>query len=240
MLVSTAPPLMEVFVCPSDVKPTADVGYMTYVANTGASDFEWGTSSDSRFNGIFQNLLTAAPLARGSTAVRFGSDIKDGSNTTLLFSENIHKDDTFRHTWLSSPHLSSMNPLSTEQAFGMIWVYQSAMLNTNTTPASINEPPFNLFHRFNRTNNDTGDFIRAPNNGGVGIPFTRPASSHPELFITAFVEGNTRSINESIEYRVYQQLMTPNGNKAVYPGLIDADNVLMRNAFNAKPATLGY
>jgi len=226
-----APPLIEVFVCPSDVKPTADVGYLTYVANTGTSDIEWGTSSDSRFNGIFQNLLTTGLLARGSTAVRFGSDIKDGSNTTLLFSENIHKDDEtsgefYKHTWLSSPYLN-VGGLSTEQAFGMIWVY-----GRTPTEMAINQPPLNMFVRFNQDQGYTGEFIDAPDDGK---PFARPASSHPELFIAAFVEGNTRSINESIEYRVYQQLMTPNGNKAVYPGLADADNRLMQNAFNAKP-----
>jgi len=227
-----APPLLEVFVCPSDVRPTADIGYLSYVANTGTSDIEWETFSDSRFNGIFQNLITTGPLARGSTAVRFGSDIKDGSNTTLLFSENVHKDDGYGHTWLSSPYLN-VDGLSTEQAFGMIWVYGDVATFNLPSDPSISPP---IFYRFNRTTNSTGadytgDYIQLNN----GIPFTRPASSHPELFITAFVEGNTRSINESIEYRVYQQLMTPNGNKAVYPRLVDAENRLMRNAFNAKP-----
>jgi len=74
------------------------------------------------------------------------------------------------------------------------------------------------------------------------LPFARPASEHPGLFIAAFVEGNTKSINETIEYRVYQQLMTPNGNKAVYATLDPmqqqkntVQNQEMRNAFNAKP-----
>ena len=105
----------------------------------------------------------------------------------------------------------------------MIWVYSQA---------DFNNPPFNLYARFNQTQGFSGDFITAPDSGK---PFTRPASSHPELFITAFVEGNTKSINANIEYRVYQQLMTPNGNKAVYPGQTDAQNTQMQRDFSLKP-----
>ena len=230
----TAPPLLEVFVCPSDVKAAAGgVGYLTYVANTGTSDFEWdadGGQNDSKFNGVFQNLLR-----NGANPVRFGTDIKDGSNTTLLLSENIHKDDAAGHTWLSSTYLST-NALATEQAFGMVWVY------TKNPNALAPFPP--LFYPFNSTKDPTqtpgdflGNYIESPDENGsnIGKSFTRPSSTHPELFIAAFVEGNVKSINTAIEYRVYQQLMTPNGAKAIYAGLTDADNKLMQNAFNAKP-----
>ncbi len=225
-----APPLVEVFICPSDVKPSTDVGYLTYVANTGTSDADWDElgQRDSKFNGVFANLLSGAP------AVRFGSDINDGSNTTLLLSENIQKDDSYGHSWLSSPWLKGAtnngeNRYSVEQAFGMVWVYVASNFNN---PASNR----NFFYGFGRTQDQSGadytnDFIKA----GNGQPFARPGSSHPGLFITAFVEGNTKSINESIEYRVYQQLMTPNGNKAVYPNNSQAQNTQMRQGFNAKP-----
>ena len=226
-----APPLVEVFFCPSDVRPSADIGYLSYIANTGTSDLEWandGGQNDSKFNGVFQNLLR-----NGASAVRFGTDIKDGSNTTLLLSENIHKDDatsgtSYAHTWLSTPYLfSGAEPLRAEQAFGMIWIYDG-----NANEAAINNPPTNQFARFNQTQGYTGNFIDA---SALGKPFARPASSHPELFIAAFVEGNTRSINANIEYRVYQQLMTPRGNKAVYPNLDNAGNSDMRNVFMLRP-----
>ena len=229
-----APPLLDVFICPSDVKAGTDIGYLTYVANTGTSDVDWdnnGGQNDSRFNGVFANVLN------GATPVRSGSDIKDGSNTTLLISENVHKDDGAGHTWLSSTYLKNGTiPLATEQAFGMIWVY------TQAPNALTPFPP--LFYPFSSTKDPTqpvgdyaGIYIEAQDENGnnTGKSFTRPASSHPELFIASFVEGNVKSINVAIEYRVYQQLMTPNGAKAVYPGLADADNKLMQNAFNAKP-----
>ena len=227
-----SPPILEVFACPSDVRPTAGVGYLSYIANTGTSDSVWNENNlnDSNFNGLFKNLISSGPLARGGTAVRFGSDVKDGANTTLLLSENIHKDDetsgaVFAHTWLTTPYLvNGPEPFRAEQAFGMIWVYEPGM--------SVNLPPANLFIQFNQSRDYTGVYM---NLDDYGQPFTRPASSHPELFIAAFVEGNTRSINQNVEYRVYQQLMTPNGNKAVYPRLNDTQNAVMRRDFSAKP-----
>ncbi len=223
-----APPLMNIFICPSDVKPSASIGYLTYVANTGTSDLDWNTAGgvDRKFNGVFQNLLNPS-----ASAVRFGTDIADGGNTTLLLSENIHKDENKEHTWLSSKHLNSGVPLSTEQAFGMIWVYNSTNINN---PADTGSPP--LFYNFNKTISFAGvdysnDFIDESN----GKAFARPASSHPETFNVAFVEGNTKTINEAIEYRVYQQLMTPKGSKATYPGHNLTQDRDMQNAFNAKP-----
>ncbi|MCH8840804.1 MAG: hypothetical protein IH831_09055 [Planctomycetes bacterium] len=72
-----------------------------------------------------------------------------------------------------------------------------------------------------------------------GIPggsrFARPASEHPEIVIAVFAGGNTKSISEQIAYRVYQQLMTPNGRNAQYAGLNDTDNQDMRDLFNIPP-----
>lgn len=232
-----APPLLDVFVCPSDLRPSADAGYLTYVANTGTWDVDWNVvDSDEAFNGVFQNLMSTGPMVQeGAKAVRFGSDIKDGSSTTLLLSENVQKDDSFGgHTWLSSSWLSAagdVRGLRAEQAFGMVWVYYNTQPNA---PQLDNTPIFYPFSRDSDANGNeyNGEFMDA----GGGKAFARPGSSHPELFIAAFVEGNTRSIRDTIEYRVYQQLMTPNGSKATYPGITDATDLNdMRNAFNAKP-----
>jgi len=140
-----APPELDVFVCPSDIKPSATAGYLTYVGNTGTSDYDWSVASgvDSKFNGVFQNLVQPE-----ATAVRFGSDIKDGANSTLLLSENVHKDEDLGHTWLSSNSLTMLG-LPIEQAFGMIWVYDGS----STPPAEVNTPPQNLYYRFNRATN---------------------------------------------------------------------------------------
>jgi hypothetical protein len=63
--------------------------------------------------------------------------------------------------------------------------------------------------------------------------YARPSSAHPDLFIVSMAGGSVRSIRADIEYRVYQQLLTPNGKKCKWTG---GPNDTMPNAFyNADP-----
>ncbi|MEQ8838506.1 MAG: hypothetical protein RID07_17000, partial [Lacipirellulaceae bacterium] len=50
--------------------------------------------------------------------------------------------------------------------------------------------------------------------GAAGFIYARPASDHPGIFIAAFCDGGVKTLDESISYQVYQQLMTPVGAKA--------------------------
>ena len=221
------PPKLDFFLCPSDAKTNPKVGALTYVANTGHSDLTnpWDLAaanidSDLKANGICHDLRPD----RNGPKVRYGADIKDGANSTLLISENVHKDEVAvgssnqeASTWLGpmqSAAITGAPDMTTnpEQRFGMVWVYNG---NFN----QLNNPPNELFHRFNRddrTGNDARTKYGAEFNSSFSR-FCRPASSHPEIFIVAFAGGNTKAISENIEYRVYQQLMTPNGAKAANP-----------------------
>jgi len=205
------PPLVSVFVCPSDVRPSSSTGYLTYVANTGIPDL--APFREAKANGLFFNQVDSDPDPSRNRAftVRYPSDVPDGAQTTLLFSENIHKDDELsappiNNNWLGSDYWST-SWQQTEQAFGMTWVFFGNINDpSNGQSAPENFQPFNKDLR-----NDTSlDYIT------YGMAFRRPASSHPNVFNVVFAGGNTKSINEAIEYRVYQQLMTPNGQKAVF------------------------
>ncbi|MCH7750583.1 MAG: DUF1559 domain-containing protein, partial [Planctomycetes bacterium] len=108
---------LDIFLCPSDAKTNASLGLSSYVANTGApdrlSDLSASTPSDYKFNGLFHNQLPG----------RFGpkvhsSDIRDGTSTTLMFSENIHRDED-QANWLAPTVIS--DPDFYEQLFGMVW-----------------------------------------------------------------------------------------------------------------------
>jgi prepilin-type N-terminal cleavage/methylation domain-containing protein len=181
------PPKRDIFLCPSDSERTnPDLGGLTYVVNSGMPDRTGSNPSDLKANGICHDLRRGA----GGPTVTSGN-IKDGSSSTLLLSENIHKDEG--PTWLA--------PIG-EQPFGMVWVYDSG---------SPGNPNVSLMDRFNRDTRANQAAPYAPE----GSRFMRPASGHPELFIAAFCDGSVKSIRESIEYRVYQQLMTPNGAKAI-------------------------
>ena len=80
-------PQLGIFICPSNPPTRPGDPALTYVANTGVGDSPV-LPSDYAANGICHNLV-----AQSGPIVRFGADIKDGAATTLLLSENIHKDD---------------------------------------------------------------------------------------------------------------------------------------------------
>lgn len=193
-------PQVEIFLCPSDARTNANLPALTYVANAGAADALNRTPSDYAANGISHNLAldsTAPRVSMGS------ADVKDGASNTLLTSENIHKDepiDGVNSTWLRSA--SMFGDLRTAaQPFGMVWVYDAQ---------NYRQPSFQAPFRSD---------VRTPDTtyAAAGEYYSRPASSHPDVFIVSFCGGNTKSISNTIEYRVYQQLMTPNGSKAVWP-----------------------
>jgi prepilin-type N-terminal cleavage/methylation domain-containing protein len=211
-----APPRIEVLVCPSDASVNPSLGTLTYVVNAGMPDptvhqlpAAFG-SADIPANGVFMDLRDG----RKGTAVK---DIKDGAANTLLTSENVHKDTDvggFPSTWLgplqtnlisNTPQESAANSDMTtnpEQRFGMVWPYVPA---NHLNPASTND-----IQPFNR---DFGDNDSPGPYSTFGSRFARPASEHGDVFVVSFCGGNTREINQDIDFRVYQQLMTSDGQK---------------------------
>ncbi len=204
------PPRLEIFICPSDEGTNAEVAKLSYVANSGYFDRDSSDDYivDQKSNGLFHDQRY-----QGAAKVRLGADIKDGANTTLMLSENIHRDETVNNvavSWLNpvalDPRLPNLN-LNVEQIYGMVWDINGGDSNpTNATQA-----------RLNRTD---------PLHAEYSTPareryYARPASSHSEVFNVTFAGGNAKAISENIEYRVYQQLMTPNGAKA---DALDIDN----------------
>jgi prepilin-type processing-associated H-X9-DG protein len=49
----------------------------------------------------------------------------------------------------------------------------------------------------------------------------RPSSYHPGLLIATFCDGHVRTLDEGIDYRVYQHLMTPDSAAAGVSGKLD-------------------
>jgi hypothetical protein len=188
--------------------------------------------SDLKANGVCHDQRSG----RRGPIVKSGADIKDGESKTLLLSENVHKDSNplgRPSSWLgplqTSPFTTvGQDPVKNvdmksfpEQRFGMVWTFQ------DDKPFA---PDVDYMHPINRDADDFGD----GEYGAARSRFARPASEHPEVFIAAFCGGNTREIRETIEFRVYQQLMTPNGKKAA---LADKPNELIEDLL---PDTQSY
>jgi prepilin-type N-terminal cleavage/methylation domain-containing protein/prepilin-type processing-associated H-X9-DG protein len=202
---------IEVFICPADtdVISVPDNAGLSYVANSGAWDWKSSASTfgltdflaapgnanmgDTKDNGLFMNLTL------GTVNNRL-SNIKDGAGTTLMLSENVNKNENYN--WLGV----SQNQAG-EQQFGMVWVVPTS----GTTPTFA--PPgstSNEQERFSKSDNTTYS--------EKGPWYCRPASNHPGgSFNVVFADGHGRAIEPSMDYLVYQQLMTPNGAKCVDP-----------------------
>lgn len=212
------PPRLDAFICPSNISTNIELPLLTYVANTGYFDQRPNSiipgESDLKANGLFHDQRPG----RNGPKVRLGSDIKDGASTTLMLSENIHKDEEINggvNSWLAPAANLGINA-NWEQSFGMVWVYDS---NAPLAPINTQAP-----------------ISRNPNNaiqfGTGGEYFARPASVHPENVNAAFADGSVKPLNMNIEYRVYQQLMTPNGAKAQ---ALDNPSVNMQQLFMVPP-----
>lgn len=221
------PPQLEVFLCPSDAKATTVGGTLTYVANTGTPDVP-NFGPDVAANGLFHNLVPTPNVALGK-ATRT-TDVRDGSGTTLMLSENIHKEDG-RSTWMTTSFWNDgSNPQGvnqSEQPFGMVWFFDDSKRNGESLLLDPNQ--FQQFNRDERTS--AGEYHAYPGGPLAGVPFRRPASAHSEVFNVVFAGGNARAININIAYRVYLQLMTPSGAKSTWPS--DSNQNLSLRQFQA-------
>ena len=93
-------PPIDTFVCPSDrdVTTQPDLPGLSYSANSGGWDTRDGQGKptvnanvgDTAENGVFHDMAGYDRIGQRAPKVRLGA-INDGSATTLLFAENIHK-----------------------------------------------------------------------------------------------------------------------------------------------------
>jgi prepilin-type processing-associated H-X9-DG protein len=210
---------LEVFVCPDDSEATATSGIpaLSYCVNAGAPDWIDNTflagagKGDTTANGLFFNRYEMAWRGIKAPVVRLAS-AKDGSGTTILFAENCHKSyepvsagGPARFTWL----------FGTEQHLGIVWV-------VNNSPQLGNS--FVDQEAINRVGDDA--YIQDPVFDPNSPRFARPASNHGSGVNIVFCDGHTQFLADSIDYIVYQQLLTANGRKCVDP----RDNMANLNA----------
>jgi prepilin-type processing-associated H-X9-DG protein len=227
-------PYLGFAVCPSD-STVAGKGSPTtsYVANSGMLDkyvsstgvmvaMKPTTDLESAANGLFHDKIL------GGVKVSL-TDIKDGSSTTLMLSENVeanwYNDSPVVLLTANNSNVDTANNCS-ERGTGFIWwdnaSYASSPPGTAApnTVARINGSP---------TGGSVGDYdpSRAgwppgPADMSINPPpsntnyAARPSSSHAGGANVAFAGANVKFLREDIDYTVYCLLMTPNGAKATF------------------------
>ncbi len=219
---------IDLLVCPSDssVMARAELPALSYSVNTGAWDRSTGSLDypgatkqdvrdgigDTTDNGVFMNLAiykqtTSGPAAKPPEMSI--SRIRDGANSTIMLTENIHKDydDTGApFTWARG----------TEQQVGVVWV-----VNTNPEPVDdLSQATIADQARINQLGDVNDADSLAPN-----LPYlARPASQHRQGVNVVYCDGHGQFLSQDIDYIVYQQLLTSNGRECVDPAQ-HADNL---------------
>ena len=142
---------------------------------------------------------------------------QDGTSYTLLLSENTLQGSSWS-MWASqgaaNPRFTTPATLVGQLATPPCYpLFLTTFMWANNTAAGSSTPPTDTtgsgktattttFQRINGDKNNTtaNDIIHA-----------RPASNHPGICVFTFCDGHIRTLSEDIDYRVYKQLMTPNG-----------------------------
>lgn len=202
---------VEVFICPvdSEAQSSPENAALSYVANTGAWDWDDGATSATTPANAFLTKASTPASPKGETLengpfhnltdgrATSKIEVNDGASTTIMLSENIHKDSSY--SWLGV----GANQMA-EQHFGMVWV-------VNVTPSS--GTPMNNYDQVG-----IGKEIVPPSS--IRPWYARPASGHPVGSCNVvFLDGHATSITPEIDYTVYQQLLTSNGRKCEDPAM---------------------
>jgi prepilin-type N-terminal cleavage/methylation domain-containing protein/prepilin-type processing-associated H-X9-DG protein len=177
---------MTLYRCPSDAQ--TETYPLSYVVNCGLPNNGGAPAVDWPANGLFHNRMTRyesggdGSLSTSNHVYASSADIKDGAQYTILLSENIQATEWIR--LVSSHPYANTN----EYRIGITWLGQPAV--PGVTRLSINQEK---------------------TAGTSGVAYARPSANHGNVVIFAFCDGSVKPIRENIEYFVYAQLMSPDG-----------------------------
>lgn len=218
---SDAAPELEILQCPSDPPDVPGSPALSYVVNAGqgfgdnsrGNPGPSGTSAVNQeyvANGVCFDLNPVAIPSSSSADGREGARLEssfdyiqaaDGTSKTMMVSENIH---TLYYTY---EPVQSDTAIDAKHYFGFVWHngisagYQINGANDEVGPST------------------PGELVVSPSQRMQLLQieqFAYPSSTHPGGVNIAFVGGNITFVNESIEPRIYAQLMTSNHKKSKY------------------------
>lgn len=219
-------PTISLLVCPSDTGQTESVAVNSYACNagyiplvSGAATYNSAASvaSQSKENGVFTNKLPA----RINSTVVFGSNpakisaaqMRDGTSQTIGFTENMQAD-SWSYGGLSTIYGATQGAPgdSVRWHLGVVWLYRAeggppqGLAPATPTPGTLLA-----------VNKINGEKLTATTNGANGFNAGRPSSNHTGVVNAGMLDGSTISMNEEMDYVVYQSLMTPQTKTSAVP-----------------------
>ena len=195
---------------------------------TPATDVTFTTSMRVA-NGVFNNQYAGSipdPVGDDVTL----DDMKDGQGNTVLFSESLNAIPWSQIAYdegsaaalftLTSAATQVIYPANSRFAQGMVWHYEDEP--SVAVSIGFNGSPLVQAAKGHKMNGQLGaeDILitRMNTNLTNHADIARPSSSHADGVNMGFADGSTRFIvQDKMDYRVYQALMTPRGKSSDVP-----------------------
>lgn len=246
---SLAAPNIAIFQCPANPLSEATHGRNSYICNAGMyhrglqGESSWKIDragepviidlarSMAKANGVFNNKFAGRGADGAPVAVGPGvtiADFKDGQGFTILFSENLQAMPWHRAGFIDADDLVVTDqsnevryPETSRYAQGMVWHFEDGNVDG---VAAVNPA-----HMINGVSPGQDVFIQRMNAQNAA-DLARPSSAHVEGVYVGMADGSTRFLRDTIDYRVYQALLTPHGEHSdvPQPEYILSDDALFR------------
>ena len=215
---------ISTFQCPSNPKKNGNFGSNSYVSNNGMAHAYGATGATlggthSKNNGVFNAKYTPSDAAAAGGKVSL-DDLKDGLSSTALFSENVQAMPWFRPGFLDAGAVSgsAVTGANVDVMYrarftgGMVWHFEDDSLNQadSTMYAAVDD-----LHRINGGGRRQVTNVRMDMDNCRDV--ARPSSLHDGGVVVSFADGSTKFIVDSIDYRVYQAILTPRGKSSDLP-----------------------
>jgi prepilin-type N-terminal cleavage/methylation domain-containing protein len=210
--------------CPSSVPEVPDAPNLAYVGNAGWAFSDQPTrgsdTAEHGPNGIFFDLNKNKNLGAPAVDGREGlakiqmslAQIVDGTTHTLMLSENLH---TIYWTYEAVPGSAGTSTYAQNDSssikdckhlFGFVWKNNPSV--TERINGDKNYDKKQAPYLANPSNPQLA--FADPSYEGYGYP----SSNHPSGVNAAFCGGQVRFLGETIDPRVYGQLMTSNSKRS--------------------------
>lgn len=243
---SHAAPNLVCLQCPSSPTLAGDLGRNSYIANTGMHHLTASgqpiaivraKTDDADVTSYTVTFADSMQVAGGAMNHQYAGatdaidypvgprvkleDFKDGMGNTALFSESLHAipwhqldPDPMVSIRMLQPVVPGEQvayPKLSRFVHGMVWLYED--------PEGAGGAPQPPAYRTQVINSspDAQDIYSIKMNRDNAVELARPSSAHSEGCHFGFADGSSRFISETIDYRVYQALLTPHGKKSIVP-----------------------
>lgn len=206
-------PFVKSFRCPSDSAPDDQNPHNSYIANAGYLPAALAAAPvvqvEGQFDGVFVNGAPA-PAVPLNNAVTIGpgrinmSHLKDGASNTMLFSESM-----LAGYWsYGGSDNKYANGIFSNGSNLMCFMYYSDSGQDADMPAAGAVP---AEAKINGNKKTTLSWSTMKN---VDV---HPSSNHSGGVVVVFADRHTAFLRDTVEYRVYQQLLTLDSTRSNAP-----------------------